>query len=489
MTTSPGAPTSRLARLGVLISLAFALVAALLAAVPPAPAAEATPTYTIEAAWPGTEVRFGSQQTVSGTAQRAGGLPGAWSVLLERAVPSSSGTTSWEELGRVSVPLWSASTDYRFTVPTDRGGDQRFRVSVWGSTGSGQDTLAQDQHAMRVVKPSRSVTARWMAPARVRVGTRRTVEGSVTPSIGPPQPDVVVEVQQLEHNGTWRTAARTSTDEHGAYTAPVPTHFYHSGRWRVLVPASGGYAAMKAGTHGSQQVVPSYAPIGSASSFKPWGPHWDGCRAIGYRLNVGGHYRFSHREARRAFAQVGRATGLRFVYRGTTGHVPAGTASNNPARPADADIVLAWARPPQTRMAIRGTLGVAQIMAWDDTYTNGASRQSISESSVVLNKAMRSFGKKTREVWASAMLHEVSHAVGLAHVEDRRQVMNPVISTKRPLTRLSAGDLRGLNRVGVQAGCFSRDPVAGVRSARVTSSGDQNDAAGGQGGGVVLTLP
>lgn len=147
--------------------------------------------------------------------------------------------------------------------------------------------------------------------------------------------------------------------------------------------------------------------------------------------------------------------------------------------------MLAWARPSQTRISLRRALGVARITAWENSYTNGASRQSISQASVVLNKATRRFRSHNRKVWASAMLHEVSHAVGLDHVDDRRQVMNPVTSATNPLTRLSAGDLRGLNRVGVQAGCFSRDPSAGgVRSGRVAAGSAQAAAPGG----TVLTL-
>lgn len=480
------ARASRLGPGGTLLSLAVALVAALLTTLPHVPAAAATSTYAVDAAWPGAEVRLGSQQTVRGTARRSGSAVGSWSVLLERAVRTDSGAMSWEELASVSAPLWEAATDYEFAVPTDRGGDQRLRVSVWGPTDSGRGMLAQDQHTMRVVQPSRTVTARWMAPARVRTGARRTVEGTVASTVGTPQAGVVVEVQQLEHNGTWRTAARTNTDALGAYSVRVPTHFYHSGRWRVLAPASGDYAAMASSTQGSQQVVPSYDPIGSARSFALWGPHWDSCRTIGYRLNVGGHYRFSRREVRRAFSQVGRATGLRMVYRGTTGHIPDGTAAGNPPRPADADIVLAWARPSQTRIELGDALGIARITVWGNTYTNGASRQSISESSIVLNKGLRRFRSNNRRIWSAAMLHEISHAVGLDHVQDRRQVMNPVTSATRPLTRLSAGDLRGLNQVGVQAGCFSGDPSAGgVRSGRVTASGGR--AGAGAPGGLVLT--
>jgi hypothetical protein len=47
-------------------------------------------------------------------------------------------------------------------------------------------------------------------------------------------------------------------------------------------------------------------------------------------------------------------------------------------------------------------------------------------------------------------MHELGHVVNLGHVSDRTQVMNP---TLLGLTGWGDGDLRGLARVGADAGC------------------------------------
>lgn len=52
--------------------------------------------------------------------------------------------------------------------------------------------------------------------------------------------------------------------------------------------------------------------------------------------------------------------------------------------------------------------------------------------------------------WGIIAVHEISHALGLAHVDDSRQVMYPVAGA----WRLGTGDLEGLRRVGLPAGCF-----------------------------------
>ena len=49
-------------------------------------------------------------------------------------------------------------------------------------------------------------------------------------------------------------------------------------------------------------------------------------------------------------------------------------------------------------------------------------------------------------------LHELGHALGLAHVDDDRQVMHPAGGAQ--LNTYGSGDLAGLHQLGAAPGCL-----------------------------------
>jgi len=58
-----------------------------------------------------------------------------------------------------------------------------------------------------------------------------------------------------------------------------------------------------------------------------------------------------------------------------------------------------------------------------------------------------------RSSWSAVTLHELGHAMGLAHAGSSRQLMYPVLQPS--LTALQSGDLTGLARVGRGEGCIN----------------------------------
>ncbi len=89
---------------------------------------------------------------------------------------------------------------------------------------------------------------------------------------------------------------------------------------------------------------------------------------------------------------------------------------------------------------------------WTGSYdSTGANRTQIASGVVALNSATRA-GTSGAGSWFTYALHELGHAVGLAHVEDASQVMNAVIG--RDVTGFGSGDLAGLGALGRGAGCL-----------------------------------
>jgi hypothetical protein len=151
--------------------------------------------------------------------------------------------------------------------------------------------------------------------------------------------------------------------------------------------------------------------------------------------------------------RISKATGLKFHNAGTTNEAPARRRGlYQPDRYGDrwAPVLIAYSGPSEdARLSgqAAGYGGPAYVTV------GGGTPRYVSGSVVFDVEQMMSMGGE--EAVRAVMLHELAHLVGLAHVDERGQLMNPVIYG-RQVTDLQQGDLAGLGELG-DGECY--DPI------------------------------
>jgi matrixin len=176
---------------------------------------------------------------------------------------------------------------------------------------------------------------------------------------------------------------------------------------------------------------------------------WDPCRVIIVHVNYANAPAFARTDVAGAVVQLRAATGLEIVV---------GEDTDLRQLPADGSrsILIKWellANDPLLAGSLgrgggfwSGNAGTATVMAgWvtlkaDYAWQAGFDRANSSGASEGI-----------------VLLHELGHAIGLGHVDDRTQVMNPIIYGD--LGAYQSGDLAGLYMLGAAQGCIATDSV------------------------------
>ncbi len=185
---------------------------------------------------------------------------------------------------------------------------------------------------------------------------------------------------------------------------------------------------------------------------------WDPCQSISYAVNAAGASSPVHGDLREALRRVTRATGIEFEPAGTTEEtfLRAYQRMRYASVIRRAELLVIWVdhedyeqilrslRDPRPSIAFAKTM--AGLYADRDEYFGGI---------IVMDAdatAGRGFGY--RYAHGSVLLHELGHIMGLDHVEDPDQLMYAGRHPNFGLRDYGAGDLEGLRRVGMDAGCL-----------------------------------
>lgn len=171
---------------------------------------------------------------------------------------------------------------------------------------------------------------------------------------------------------------------------------------------------------------------------------WSTCEPIEYVVRPANEPGGARELLEDAVERISEASGLEFSFAGTTDEAPSPKRQPyHPDRYGDrwSPVLVAYSDPAEygrLKGRAAGFGGPASVRR------SGATPRYVSGSVVLDVEQLSSMGD---DAVRGVMLHELAHVVGLAHVRDRGQLMNPVQYGRR-VTTLQNGDLAGLKLLG-----------------------------------------
>jgi hypothetical protein len=185
---------------------------------------------------------------------------------------------------------------------------------------------------------------------------------------------------------------------------------------------------------------------------------WNPCAPIHYLFNPAGAPSWALVVIRQSLAMLHDAAGFDFVYDGTSDSVPNsswGMQRDSRYPSGSPPLLIGWARPGQSDLLDGKVVAASHPVWWTLPAGKVITTGSIAVDIDVSARLTTGFGGRSI---GAAMLHELSHALGLNHVGDQQQIMYPQVTDKP--TRFGAGDLNGLHRLR-EGGCLPNPPTPG----------------------------
>jgi hypothetical protein len=178
---------------------------------------------------------------------------------------------------------------------------------------------------------------------------------------------------------------------------------------------------------------------------------WDPCTPIHWQFRsaqapAGGQHILAA-----AIARISQATRIRWIFDGTVTTTPTSAwlpRTLAPVRP----VLIGWTDAHHSdllRNQSQQVLGVTGTVSF--SRANDQQRTAEMRGAVIALNASRHEPANGPVSWKTVALHELGHAMGLAHAGSTRELMYPILG--RGLTDLQDGDLTGLNHLGRAAGC------------------------------------